>query len=139
MKPLVRIAVLAIRAVSIVLASPAATEAKRTPCADLQLGYNLRIVHPGQVFDYHQSLVNCSDRRRTVRVRIKAFGPCEFPHLSSATYTLPPHFAVVADAIVVAPRCRGRYRVVGTAMIRGAVVDRAHTGFTVVADIDDRR
>jgi hypothetical protein len=112
---------------------PASAKAKRT-CADLELSYRLRVVDPGQVFDYRQVLVNCSARSRTIRVRIRAFGPCDFPHPPSAKYTLPAHFAVEAVAIIVAPTCPGRYRIVGTAIVRGSVVDRAHAGFTVVRD-----
>jgi hypothetical protein len=102
------------------------------PCANLEISYSLHTVEPGQVFDYSIAVENCSNRPRTIRVRIGSFGPCDFPHPSTATYKLPAHLAVQADALVVAPSCRGRYRVSGKAIIRGTVVARAHAGFTVL-------
>jgi hypothetical protein len=113
-------------------APPADARARQRPCADLELSYSAHIVVPGQVFDHVETLVNCSNRRETIRVRIRAFGPCDFPHVVSARYTLPAHFGVAADALVVAPECQGRYRIVGKAIVRGFIVDKAHAGFTVV-------
>jgi hypothetical protein len=109
-----------------------ATAARKRPCADLQLSYSLRTLEPGQVFDYSQAIVNCSNRTRTIRVRIRAFVPCEFPHPSSAKYRLPAGFGVQAEALMLAPPCSGHYRIVGKAIFRGSVVARAHAGFTVV-------
>ena len=109
-----------------------ADAARHRRCANLEISYSLRTVEPGQVFDYSIAVENCSNRARTIRVRISSFGPCDFPHPSSAKYRLPAHFAVQADALVVAPSCRGSYGVGGKAIIRGTVVARAYAGFTVL-------
>jgi hypothetical protein len=111
----------------------AADAAFKRPCVELDLAYGLHTVASGQVFDYAESVVNCSNRMRRIRVRIRAFGPCEFPHPGSAMYLLPAHSGVRADALIVAPQCHGRYRVVAKAIVRGSVVDIAHAGFTVIA------
>jgi hypothetical protein len=110
-----------------------ALAARKGPCAELELSYSAQKVEPGQVFDYSQLVVNCSNKTRTIRVRIRAFGPCPFPHPSSATYRLDAHFAVQTDAVILAPACRGHYRILGKAIVRGSVTDRARAGFTVVS------
>jgi hypothetical protein len=109
-----------------------ATAARKRPCAKLHLSYSLRTVEPGQVFDYSEAIVNCSNSPRTIRVRISAFGPCQFAHPSSAKYRLAGGLGVQSDALILAPPCPGHYRIVGKAIIRGSVVARAHASFTVL-------
>jgi hypothetical protein len=89
-------------------------------------------VRPGELFEFQESLANCSKKTRRIHVRIHAYGPCDFPRTSSATYRLEPDSGFTGIGLAIVPSCRGRYRVVGKAIVRGRVVDRARAGFTVV-------
>jgi hypothetical protein len=133
MQSLTRVAITAVAIAAMVALASGSVQAAPTPCNELDLSYSLRVVEPRQVFDYSQVVANCSNRARTIRVRIQAFGPCEFPHPVSAKYRLPAHFAVQTDALIVAPSCKRHYRIVGKAIVGGFVVDEARAGFTVVA------
>lgn len=115
-----------------VVRAPAHAEAARKPCVELDLSYSARTVAPGTIFDFEQGLVNCSDRRLRVRVRIAASGPCPFAHPGSARYTLEANSGVFATGLFIGPSCPGRYRVAGRAIVHGVVVARAHAGFTVL-------
>ncbi len=112
--------------------APTDAQATQKPCVKLDLDYSLHTVRPGSILDVEQGLVNCSDRRLRIRVKIKASGPCAFPHFGSSRYTLDPDSGVFGTGLIIAPSCPGRYRVAGRALVRGVVVARAHAGFTVL-------
>jgi hypothetical protein len=116
-----------------VVYAPADAEAAKKPCVELDLSYSARTVAPGTIFDFEQGLVNCSDRRLRVRVRIAASGPCPFARPGSALYTLDANSGVFGTGLFIGPSCPGRYRVSARAIVRGVVVARAQTGFTVIA------
>jgi hypothetical protein len=107
--------------------------AKPRPCVDLELSFSPHVVHPGELFEFQESLANCSHKTRRIRVRIDSFGPCDFLPSSSTTYRLSPDTGFTGIGLAIVPSCRGRYRVVGKAIVRGRVIDRARAGFTVVA------
>lgn len=113
--------------------APGDAQATHKPCVELDLSYGLRTVTPGTIFDVEQGLVNCSDRRLRIRVRIKASGPCAFPRPGSSRYTLDAGGGVFGSGLIIAPSCPGHYRVAGRALVHGVVVARAHAGFTVLA------
>jgi hypothetical protein len=115
------------------LAAVQEATAKPRPCVRLDLSYSPHVVRPGELFEFQESLTNCSQRTRSIRVRIDAFGPCDFLPSSSAVYRLGPDSGFTGIGLAFVPSCRGRYRVVGKAIVRGRIVDRARAGFTVVA------
>jgi hypothetical protein len=116
----------------VALAAAQAAAAKPRPCVELDLSFSPHVVRPGELFEFQESVTNCSQKTRRIRVRIHAQGPCDFPHTSSATYRLEPGWAVTGIGLAVVPSCQGRYRVIGKAIVRGRIVDRARAGFTVV-------
>jgi hypothetical protein len=116
-----------------VVHAPADAQAAPKLCVDLDLSYGLHTATPGMIFDFEQGLVNCSDRRLRIRVRIKASGPCPFARPGSSWYRLDAGGGVFATGLFIGPSCPGHYRVAGRALVHGVVVDRAHAGFTVLA------
>jgi hypothetical protein len=108
-------------------------QATPKPCVELDLSYGLHTAAPGTIFDFDQGLVNCSDRRLRIRVKIEASGPCAFPRPGSSRYTLDSGSGVFGTGLFIGPSCPGHYRIAGRALVHGVVVARAHAGFTVLA------
>jgi hypothetical protein len=113
--------------------TPAGARAAQKPCVDLDLSYGLRTLTPGTIFDFQQGLVNCSDHRLRIRVKVDASGPCAFAHPGSSRNTLDAGGGVFATALFIGPSCPGHYRVAARALVDGVVVARAHAGFTVLS------
>jgi hypothetical protein len=116
-----------------VVRAPVDAHATPRPCVDLDLSYGLHTATPGTIFDFEQGLVNCSDHRLRIRVKIDASGPCAFAHPGSSRNTLDAGGGVFATGLFIGPSCPGHYRVAGRALVHGVVIARAHAGFTVLA------
>jgi len=104
----------------------------RGGCADLEIEFFPRTVSPGQGMDMDYSLANCSSVKETVVVPLHSTGPCPFVPSSVNRYTLRPRMGFGTSALMIAPDCRGHYRVKARVLYRGRVLDHAVAGFTVV-------
>lgn len=100
-------------------------------CTSLTVTYSPTRVHTGQVFEDDLRVQNCSSAAERIVVKVRAHGPCSFPHPPSATYSFRAGHRVDQHATIIAPGCPGRYTVVARAYVKGAVTATSRAGFTV--------
>jgi hypothetical protein len=100
-------------------------------CVKLSVAYSPTRVQPGQTFEDDLRLQNCASVQEQIAVKVRADGPCSFPHPPSATYTLKASQGVDQHATLVAPRCPGRYTVVARAYVGGSILATSRASFVV--------
>jgi hypothetical protein len=101
-------------------------------CVEFQIDFFPTRVLPGQGMDMDYSLANCSSMRERLVVPLRFKGPCPFIPSTVSRYTLGPQMGFGTSALIIAPDCRGHYRVKAQVLYRGRVLDHAVAGFTVL-------
>jgi hypothetical protein len=118
-------------AAAVVASGCGSTSQAAASCVKLRVVYSPARVHPSQTFQDDLRLQNCSSVQEQIAVKVRADGPCSFPHPPSATYTLNASQGVDQHAMLVAPQCPGRYTVVAKAYIAGSIMATSRASFLV--------